>query len=68
MIEVDSRDRENTPETGREGTLTHGAHRSPKRADEQDFPPEERPTTPIEEAGERKGDEAGDGGTPRRGP
>ncbi len=43
-------------------------HLSPIPAHEQDYPPEERPTTPIEEAGERKGDEAGDGGTERRGP
>lgn len=43
-------------------------HLSPKPAREQDYPPEVRPPTPIEEAGERKGDEAGDGGTKRRGP
>ncbi len=55
--------------TRTEGENPHtGEHLSPRRADEQDFPPEERPTTPIEEAGERKGDEVGDGGTERRGP
>ncbi len=43
-------------------------HMSPIPAHEQEYPPEERPTTPIEEAGERKGDESGDGGTERRGP
>ncbi len=56
-------------ETGKEGTLSHAnEHLSPRRADQQEYPPEERPTTPIEEAGERKGDESGDGGTERRGP
>ncbi len=63
-------DRERSPQQQPpEGDNPHtGEHLSPRRADEQDFPPEERPTTPIEEAGERKGDESGDGGTERRGP
>ncbi len=52
-----------------EGENPHtGKHLSPRRADEQSFPPAERPTTPIEEAGERKGDESGNGGTEGRGP
>ncbi len=40
-------------------------HLSPVPTEEQDYPAEERPTTPIEEAGERKGDESGNGGTER---
>ena len=56
-------------ETGTEGTLSHSKeHLSPRRADEQEYPAEVRPSTPIEEAGERKGDEEGDGGTAREGP
>ncbi len=65
MADRDSGARRSPPE----GENPHtGEHLSPKRADEQKYPPEERPTTPIEEAGERKGDESGDGGTARRGP
>ncbi len=56
-------------DTGTEGTLSHsGEHLSPRRADEQEYPEQERQVTPIEQAGERKGDESGDGGTERRGP
>ncbi len=63
-------DRDRSGERTRtEGENLHGGeHLSPRRTDEQEFPEEERPTTPIEEAGERKGDEAGNGGTERLGP
>ncbi len=69
MSQRDTSSRQPGTGRGKEGELSHSKeHLSPKRADEQEYPAEVRPTTPIEEAGERKGDESGDGGTERRGP
>ena len=69
MSHHESKRQDPDTETGTEGTLSHSReHLSPRRADEQEFPEQERQVTPLVEAGERKGDESGNGGTERQGP